>query len=336
MIEEKLIDIDISHPNISNTYSCLWICGYNQSTHNQVTNLYEFPPSNEKWMHLYNPYNTSSVIDTDTQRHTFLRWNEENDSTITNRKFKSIWNTVALYRWKQYVATENYQWNRYSSVLTYQWNTYPAQLWYQWDEYKYTITRSVWDVWTPGWGVGMMGNPDYAGQVTVYGPGPPTGNYAKTQLVSKYGSWSKLQRIESTDPYSVSGVSQLPSYPNHDQIAYLSEGSIYKKSSTTSNGTVTSTSRSAYVDNGYNSSISKWTEYSTSYYVQGGYVTQVVTGSRYSYTDNARNSDGYWYIYYGMYYTCGSTTGNTVKSIDTNAYPSNGRNSYDGYWYIKQ
>lgn len=284
----------------------------------------------------YSPFTTSTVVDTETQRHTFLRWDVESTSSIYNRKFKSIWNSVNLYKWDQYRSNQNYRWDRYNSTLTYRWLTYPVQLWYRWTKYQYVVTRSVWDVWTPGWGVGVHGNPDYAGQVTCYGPGPPSGNYAKVQLVYKYGGWDNLGVVESISSTAYSGSSQLPSYPSHNQIAYVTAAYEYRKSSTVSNGNVTSTSSSTYENDGYNSSIGKWTIYDTSYYVQGGYVTQVVTSSSSSYTSGTRNSDGYWYIYAGMYYTCGASTGTLVKSIDINAYPTNGRSSYDGYWYIKK
>lgn len=112
----------------------------------------------------------------------------------------------------------------------------------------------------------------------------------------------------------------------------------------TYDGTVTSTSSSAYPSNGHSGQdgtyVPKYwyvsTGSSTSYSKGSTSYGQVSSTSSSAYPNGGAQS-GYWYSdrTSTTTYSKGTTSYGQVKNKDENAYPSNGRHT-DGYWYVLQ
>ena len=144
------------------------------------------------------------------------------------------------------------------------------------------------------------------------------------------------QQTQGTAAGSVTSTSSS-AYPQdgvQGNYWYVYTGTTTEYSQGSSNGSVTSTNRNQYPDNGRSGSY--WYVYSSSStsYSQGSYIDQVSSTNRSQYPDN-NYSGSYWYVY-----STSSTSNMQGSYIDQaisterNTYPDNGTSG--NYWYVYQ
>lgn len=253
-----------------------------------------------------------------------------------------------IYKWKRYElnSSTRYTWNRYSlsSSSTYKWNKYD------------TSTETSYD--TVNWGFQPLVDSNCYVCKTVT---------ATSDSKFMLGGCTRVGFNHDVDPGKptrgeVSGWFCWDS-PNQGIEAWIQDGDVkdimYKLTNTwwyhsnwtgyntlrcynptlktikgsTSLGTVTSSSYTAYPSNGVSGSY--WYEYagvaSTSYY-RGSYIDTVSSTNSSAYP-NGSWSGSYWYDTRtsSTTYSQGAAAG-TVYNTNRNAYPDN---SYTGsYWYV--
>lgn len=258
----------------------------------------------------------------------------ENVSYTWNR-----WNLVSstIYKWEKWnsVNITKYTWNRYTirNPSYTAWQSYVETKnqfnrgYYIWTSYIYNYAKSA-----------FMGAGTFLGQLgslsDVYSS---EGMYAFTgdNTITTMPKMVKLGEFQYIDNYSYNymyikcthywatpddSMTQI-SLPSND----ISKGSL--------NGTVSSTSSTAYPNDGVSGSY--WYTYTGSFTEPSkGSVSygQVTSTSSSAYPSNGQ-SGSYWYVSAGseVQYSKGSTQQPDVTSTSPTAYPENG---HDGsYWY---
>ena len=285
---------------------------------------------------------------------TYYVWNRYNRvSTTTYRWNRYNVNTTTIYNWNRYNVTskEQYVWAVYTCKV-YEENTYieeniSSTLSVSDDGFVYKVSNPE-DV-SRGYFVGTRTSPSNVINSWICLTIQSTmiqyvSSVAKETEYSYTLTMTKTRTIRTTDQtgpgeflYNVYG-DYIWSYPTGSsgdgKYWYESIGkqTVYEQGS--ANGTVTSTSFSAYPQDGVQGDY--WYVYSSSRteYSQGSANGTVTSTNRSQYPDNGR-SGSYWYVYSSssVSYSQGSYI-DQVTSTNRNQYPDN---NYSGnYWYVYQ
>lgn len=235
------------------------------------------------------------------------------------------------YVWKKYNTntTNIYYWNRFNVVTTttYTWDKYKYDFigyeysYYRGDELYLSInqtTRLYRSI-----RVNEDGDIEFVGSYTYYRDFNDRGDY------SSANGWYLQHGLDICEIYDAMSYQRVDVY----RIEVQRGEAIYEKGSYL--GTVTSTSSSAYPNNGQQGSYWYQNRRSSTDYSKGTANGSVNSTNRSAYPDNGR-SGNYWYVYdrQETSYSQGSYI-QDVENDNPNAYPDNGRHS-DGYWYVKQ
>lgn len=186
---------------------------------------------------------------------------------------------MANYIWKKYNAT---------ATTTYKWRQYDLQQTYTVEEKFEGSASDVQD-----WVLNREGYRSY--RIDSNGVFHPVGSLVKVgnkatiyedfNGTNQITSWTTTYNDKYHDPYGYE-TRTLTSVPG-------------PKTKGTYRGTVTSTSSTTYPTNGQSGSYWYDSRTSSTSYSRGSYVGEV-TAEETAFTNNARHSDGYWYVRQGL------------------------------------
>ena len=268
---------------------------------------------------------------------------------ISNKGYASTIDTFQVndtfnkrYRWQKYNSvyhsgTTYYYWNKYNVVrkdptYTYHWNRYSIE--YAFSDYASSSIHVVNFGSTVSAGTGFTKNQYPANPFSLTGLTniTITNNSNASQLNGKYISASgTIKYISRAQNFASDGVGYT--------VNRIYEAT--KKQGATSYGEITSSSSTAYPNNGISGSY--WYKYTKRSEIPGE-ITKGTTSygtvsstSRSAYPDNSYSGD-YWYVYSrsstsSAYYSKGAYIEDVVAK-EEDEYPTNGRHT-DGYWYVK-
>lgn len=360
MIEKQIYLSPIENETNSTPIQVKWL-----NYDNAVLKTMNFiPPVSNETIARYKP---SASYDDNNYQYTFTGWTY---NRLANGNINCVaqYNVIAKTRWKKYnsTAVTYYLWNKYYRNTTYYWNEfdatpagtetvisnenttthyvtfqttsgtsvsqsncfemYPTKNKSSTGYYFTGTSKSSYEVSNTSSTYYFSGKATYQGYTTSQGVPRTYKRYQVTdRSANSYGKYTYCTGM-SLSSWSASTIGNL--YVTVWQIAL----SDIKGSAT---GQVSSTSRSAYPDNGIKSGTSKWYVYSTYVYTRGSLYGTVDSTSSTAYPSN-NYSGSYWYVSNGSEtrYIAGTYI-TDVTSTNSSAYPANGRHT-DGYYYIKQ
>ncbi|WP_301067007.1 hypothetical protein [uncultured Duncaniella sp.] len=210
-------------------------------------------------------------------------------------------NTSTTYTWNRWnrVDTTVYRWNKYNVVNTYTWNRYNTK-----DVYKANISSSSYSFTYDG------------SYITVYTAYSPSWHNNEACLRVSLDD-KKEVRISGSSPVTIDGYWYNTTIDFNTSFGSAWFSRLYHLTKTTG-------SRNCVADElitcrktiGYDEST----------------VTTVTSSSSSAYPDNGVHTDGYWYKKGATTYSKGSTSYGQVTSTSSSAYPSNGVSG--SYWYV--
>ena len=266
------------------------------------------------------------------------------------------------YYWNRYnvVSTTTYKWDKYNrvSTTTYTWNKYSiANVGKVIREAGYGVRGQDGSGGTNlgySWKVYIFSNTEVPTVKKLYGEPIMVHSmdytvYNNTYFSSYPVNLPSTARVYDTTTYNVSNsegearnyyekVSILGEYYTNGQVYYYFSYNVrgyakYEDGAGELQGTVSSTSSTAYPNGG--ASGSYWYDgrtSSTEYSKGSTYYGQVSSTNSSAYPSNGQ-SGAYWYVSAGSdtSYSKGSTLYSSVSSTSSSAYPNPGHQ--DGYWY---
>ena len=255
---------------------------------------------------------------------------------------------------------ERFKWAKYSSVYhpsvtTYYWNKWSTEIEtsYEWQKYNaVSSTTYTWEKWNIGYGMVLNATGkkatlyhNSAGGCHLSAGAKPTVTSATTATQSSIveynvdtngsgpvGKWQilksggKVQYLNNITSYN--GI--IDGYHTWTCTMYA----IGQVKGSTKQGTVSSSSSTAYPTSGVSGNYWYCNRTSSTTYSKGStYYGKVSSESSSAYPNNGRHSDGYWYANKLVFNLVkkGSTSYGTVSSKSPTGYPDNGHSG--DYWY---